>query len=123
VSSMSHGLALLAEGIEDLLAATAAPLDTAELLAPLRGLEVARRKIPAVDHQVLSQCAESGTAVAAAPGPHPNTSENPRPSTTSTTPTNSSPTAKATAGSAVTWTAKNRLDRGEGVIETLTGPT
>lgn len=55
---------MLAEGIEELLAATAVSLDTAELLATLRGLEVARRKIPAVDHQVLSQCAEFGTAVA-----------------------------------------------------------
>lgn len=63
VTSVKRGLALLAEGIEELLAATAAPMQTPELLAVLRGVEVARRKVSAVDHQVLTQCAEQGVAV------------------------------------------------------------
>ncbi len=63
VSSVTHGLALLAEGVEELLAASAAPLDSAELLQALRGVEVAARKLPAVDHQLLAQCQEQGTAV------------------------------------------------------------
>ena len=54
---------MLAEGMEELLAATAAPLASPELLAALRGVEVARRKTAAVDHQVLTQCAEQGLAV------------------------------------------------------------
>ncbi len=63
MTSVARGLALLAEGMEELLAATAAPLTTAELLEVLRGLEIARRKVTAVDHQVLTQCAEQGLAV------------------------------------------------------------
>jgi len=53
-------LALLAAGMEELLAATAAPLETPQLLL---ALEVARWKVSAVDHQVLSQAAEQGVAV------------------------------------------------------------
>ncbi len=56
-------MALLAEGMEELLAATAAPMTTSELLEVLRGVEIARRKVAAVDHQVLTQCAEQGLAV------------------------------------------------------------
>ena len=44
-------------------AATAAPLETPQLLLALRALEVARRKVSAVDHQVLSQAVEQGVAV------------------------------------------------------------
>jgi len=60
VTSVERGLALLAAGMEELLAATAAPLETPQLLL---ALEVARRKVSAVDHQVLSQAAEQGVAV------------------------------------------------------------
>ena len=63
VSSVARGLALLAEGVEELLYATAAPLDTDELLDALRGVEVAARKTAAIEHQVLTQCAEQATAV------------------------------------------------------------
>ncbi len=63
VTSAERGLALLAAGMEELLAATAAPLETPQLLLALRALEVARRKVSAVDHQVLSQAAEQGVAV------------------------------------------------------------
>ncbi len=63
VTSVERGLALLAAGMEELLAATAAPLETPQLLFALRALEVARRKVSAVDHQVLSQAAEQGVAV------------------------------------------------------------
>ncbi len=60
VTSVERGLALLAAGMEELPAATAAPLETPQLL---RALEVARRKVSAVDHQGLSQAAEQGVAV------------------------------------------------------------
>ncbi len=63
VTSAERELALLAAGMEELLAATAAPLETPQLLFALRALEVARRKVSAVDHQVLSQAAEQGVAV------------------------------------------------------------
>ena len=63
VTSAARGLALLAEGMEELLAATAAPMTTTELLNVLRGVEIARRKVTAVDHQVLTQCAEQSLAV------------------------------------------------------------
>ena len=63
VTSVARGLALLAEGMEELLAATAAPLASTELVAVLRGVEVARRKTAAVDHQLLAQCAEQALAV------------------------------------------------------------
>jgi len=63
VTSVERGLALLAAGMEELLAATAAPLETPQLLLAFRALEVARRKVSAVDHQVLSQAAEQGVAV------------------------------------------------------------
>ena len=63
VTSVERGLALLAAGMEELLAATAAPLETPQLLLALRALEVARRRVSAVDHQVLSQAAEQGAAV------------------------------------------------------------
>ncbi len=62
-TSVTRGLALLAEGMEELLAATAAPLASTELLAALREVEVARRKTAAVDHQLLAQCTEQGLAV------------------------------------------------------------
>ncbi len=63
VTSAERELALLAAGMEELLAATAAPLETPQLLFALRALEVARRKVSAVDHQVLSQAAEQGVPV------------------------------------------------------------
>ncbi len=52
VTSVAHGMALLAEGMEVLPCASAAPLETAELLAVLRGLKVVTRKSSAVNHQV-----------------------------------------------------------------------
>lgn len=55
---------MLAEGVEELLAASEAPLGSHELLQSLRALEVAGRKMSAIGHQLLSQCAEQGTAVA-----------------------------------------------------------
>ncbi len=63
MTSVERGLVLLAAGMEELLAATDAPLETPQLLLALRALEVARRKVSAVDHQVLSQAVEQGVAV------------------------------------------------------------
>lgn len=62
--ALAHGLDLVTQGMEELLHGTAAPLSQAELVHTLRALEVAVRKVPAVQHQLITQCAEQNTATA-----------------------------------------------------------
>jgi len=62
VASVEHGLALVAQGLAELLGASAAPLGTAELVAGLRGVEAATRRGVAVSHQLLAQCEQQHTA-------------------------------------------------------------
>jgi len=62
VASVEHGVALVAQGLAELLGASAGPLGTAELVAGLRGVEAAACQGAAVSHRLLAQCEQQRTA-------------------------------------------------------------